>query len=93
MKLKKRDIFSIIIITLWVIFLIVKFNFLRPKVFHLNVLLNPWLIIATTIISMHLYLRWSSKMPLWLVSLQESEFGQVTASLSSNLFSTRLLKM
>ena len=40
---------------------------------------------------LYLYFRWSSKMPRWLVSLQESALGQVTGSLSSSLFNTRLL--
>ena len=40
----------------------------------------------------YLYLRWSSRIPRWLVSLQESALGQVTGSLSRSRFSTRLLE-
>jgi hypothetical protein len=33
----------------------------------------------------HLYLRWSSSIPRWLRSWQESELGQITVSLSRSL--------
>ena len=39
---------------------------------------------ATSVPS-HLYLRWSSNTPRWEISLHESELGQITNSLSSNL--------
>ena len=58
-----------------------------------DVLLFLFLFVFLLYFSFYLYFRWSSKIPLWLVSLHESELGQVTGSLSSSLFSTRLLRM